>query len=208
MLAPWKKNYNKPRQCIKKQSHYLAEKGLYSQNYGFSSMHVRMWELDNKKGWVLKNWCLQTMVLEKTLESPLDCKEIQPVHPKGNQSWIFIWRTDTEALILWPPDVKSWLIGKNPDGRKDWRQEKEMTEDEIVGWHHWFNGHEFEQTLENREGQGSLVCCGPWGHKESDTTERLNNNSYLENLRVFAQMHAKLKLLQLLDELSFPWWCF
>ena len=179
MLAPWKKNYNKPRQCIKKQSHYLAEKGLYSQNYGFSSMHVRMWELDNKKGWVLKNWCLQTMVLEKTLESPLDCKEIQPVHPKGNQSWIFIWRTDTEALILWPPDVKSWLIGKNPDGRKDWRQEKEMTEDEIVGWHHWFNGHEFEQTLENREGQGSLVCCGPWGHKESDTTEQLNWVFYL-----------------------------
>ena len=117
------------------------------------------------------------MVLEKTLESPFFCKEIQPVHPKGNQSWIFIGRTDAEAETskLWPPDAKNWLIGKDPDAGKDWRQaEKGMTEDEMVGWHHWLDGYEFEQALEVGDGQGGLVCCGPWGHKESDTTEWLN----------------------------------
>ena len=115
--------------------------------------------------------------LEKTLESPLDCKEIQPVHPKGNQSWIFIGRTDTEAetSILWPPDVKNWLIGKDPDAGKDWRQrEKGTTEDKMVGWHHQLNGHEFESTPGVGNGQGGLVCCSPWGCKESDMTERLN----------------------------------
>ena len=106
-----------------------------------------MWELDHKEGQVLKNWCFWIVVMEKTLESPLDCKEIQPVHPKGNQSWIFTGRTDAEAeaLILWPLDVKNWLIGKDPDAGKDWRQEKVMREDEMIGWHHWLNGHEFEQ---------------------------------------------------------------
>ena len=117
-------------------------------------------------------------MLEKTLESPLDCKEIQPVHPKRNQSWIFIGRTDAEAEapILWPPDGKSWLIRKDPDAGEDWRQEeKGMTEDEMIGCHHWLNGYEFEQALGDGKGQGSLVCCSPWGHKESDMTERLNN---------------------------------
>ena len=111
-----------------------------------------MWELDCNDSWVLKNWCLPTMVLEKTLESPLDCKEIQAVHPKGNQPWIFTGRTDAEAPILWPPDVKSWHIGKDPDAWKDWGQ-KGTTEDEMVGWHHWPNGHEFEQALGDGKGQ-------------------------------------------------------
>ena len=117
------------------------------------------------------------MVLEKTLESPLDCKETQPINPKGNQSWIFIGRTDaeTETPILWPPDVKNWPIWKDPDAGKDWRQEeKGTTEDEMVGWHHWLDGHEFEQTSGVGDGQGGLVCCSPWGRKESDTTELLN----------------------------------
>ena len=117
----------------------------YSQSYGFSSNHVWMWALDCKESWALKNWCFCTVVLEKTLESPLDCKEIQPVHPKGDQSWVFIGRTDVEAETpkLWP-DAKSWLIWKDPDGGKDWGKEKGMTEDDIFGWHHWFDEHEFE----------------------------------------------------------------
>ena len=134
-----------------------------------------MWELDHKESWALKNWCFWTMVLGKTLESLLDCKEIQPVNPKGNQSWIFIGRIDAEAPILWPPDVKNWLTGKYPDAGKDWRQEeKGMTEDEMVGWHHQLDGHEFEQVLGVGDGQGSLVCYHPLGHKESDMTEWLN----------------------------------
>ena len=136
-----------------------------------------MWELDNKESWAPKNWCFWTVVLEKTLESPLDCKETQPVHPEGNQSWIFIGRTDAEAEIpmLWPPDVKNGLLGKDPDARKDWRQEeKGMTEDEMVGWHHWFDEHEFEQAPGIGDGQRSLACCSPWGRKELDTTEWLN----------------------------------
>ena len=122
-LDSWKKSYEKPRQHIKKQEHYIAHKGLCSQSYGFSSSHVWMWELDHKEGWALKNWCFWIVVLEKTLENPLDCKEIQPVNPKGNQSWIFIGRTDAEAetLVLWSPDAKSWLIWKDPDAGKDWR---------------------------------------------------------------------------------------
>ena len=136
-----------------------------------------MWELDYKESWAPKNWCFWTVVLEKTLESPLDCKEIKPVNPKGNWPWIFIGRTDAEAeaLILWPPDAKNWLIGKDPDTGKDWRQEeKGMTEDEMVGWHHLLNGHGFEQAPGVDDGQGSLVCCSPWGRKESDMTEWLN----------------------------------
>ena len=113
-----KKSYDKPRQHIKKQRHYFANKGLFSQSYGFSSGHVCMWELDHKEGWVLKNWWFWTVLLEQTLESPLDCKEIQPVHPKGDQSWISIGRTDAEAPILWPPDAKIWVIRKDPDAEK------------------------------------------------------------------------------------------
>ena len=138
---------DQPRQHIKKQRHYFANKGPSSQSYGFSSSQVWTWELDYKESWVPKNWWFWTVVLEKTLESPLDCKEIQSVHPKGNQSWIFTGRTDaeTETLILWLPDVKNWLLGKDPDARKHWRwEEKGTTEDEMVGWHHWLDGHEFE----------------------------------------------------------------
>ena len=147
MPAPWKKSYDKPRQCIKKQRHYFANKGPSSLSYGFSSGHVWMWELDYKEGWALKNWFFWTVMLEKTLESSLDCKEIQQVHPKGNQSSIFTGRTDAkaEAPRLWPPDVKNWLIRKDPDAGKDWRQEERgMTEDELVRWHHWLDGHGFE----------------------------------------------------------------
>ena len=127
-----------------------------------------MWELDCEENWVPKNWCFWTVVLEKTLENPLDCKEIKPVNPKVNQSWIFIERTDAEAEtpIFLPPDGKSQLIRKDPDVGKDWRQEKGMTEDEMVGWHHQLNAHEFEQAPGDGEGQGSLVCCSPWGHKD------------------------------------------
>ena len=147
MLAPWKKSYEQPRQHIEKQRHYFADKGPSSQSYRFSSSYVWMWKLDHKESWEPKNWCLWTVVLEKTLESPLDSKEIQPVHPKGNSSWIFIDRTDAEAEapILLLPDGKNWLIGENPDAGKDWRQEeKGTTEDEMVGWHHLPNGHEFQ----------------------------------------------------------------
>ena len=148
MLAPWKQSYDQPRDHIKKQRHCFANKGPSSQSYGFSSSHVWMWELDHKEGWVLKNWCFWTVMLEKTLESPLDCKEIQPVHPKGNQSWIFIGRVDAEAeiSILWPPDGKNRTIGKDPDAGKDWRQEEKGTaEDKMVGWHHQLDGHKLEQ---------------------------------------------------------------
>ena len=139
---------------------FCSNKGLSSQGYGFTSSHGWMWELDYKESWALKNWCFWTVVLEKILESALDCKEIQPVHPKGNQSWIFIGRTDAEAetLILWPPIEKGWLIRKDPDAGKDWRQEgKGMTEDEMVGWHHRLK-HEFEEAPGDAEGQGSLAC--------------------------------------------------
>ena len=134
-------NSDQPRQHIKKQRHYFANKGPSSQSYGFTSSHVWMWELDHKENWALKNWWFWTALLEKTLESPLDCKEIQPVHPTGDQSWIFIGRTDAEAEapVLWPPDAKNWLVWKYSDAGKDWRQEeKMMTEVEMVGWHHWF----------------------------------------------------------------------
>ena len=157
-----------PRQHIKKQRHYFVNKGPSNQGYGFSSGHVWMWELDYKESWALKNWCFSTVVLEKTLESPLDCKEIQPVHPKGNQSWMFFGRTDAEAEtpILWPPDVKNWLIRKDSDAGKDWRwEEKGTTEDEMIGCYHQLNGHDFEQSPGICDRQGSLVCCIPWGYK-------------------------------------------
>ena len=147
-----------------------------------------MWELDYKESWEPKNWCFWTVVLEKTLESPLDSKMIQPVHPKGDQSWVFFGRTDVEAEtpILWPPDVKSWLIWKNPDARKDWcQEEKGTTEEEMVGRHHRLNGHGFEWTLGVGDGQGGLACCGSWGCKESDMTEWLNWTELIELAKKF-----------------------
>ena len=142
MLAPWKKSSDQPRQHIKKQRHYFADKGLSNQSHAFSSSHVLMWELDYKENWVPKNWCFWTVVLEKTFEISLNSKEIKPVNPKENQSWIFIGRTEAEAntLILWPPDVVNWLLGKDPDAGKDWKQEKMgMTENEMIRWHPWLN---------------------------------------------------------------------
>ena len=170
------------------------QKSIYSQSCGFSSSHVQMWDLDNKKGWGPKNSCLQTMVLEKILESPLDCKEIQPVNPKRNQSWIVIRRTDAkaEAPVLWPPDAKSQLIGKDPDAWKDWRQEgKGMTEDELVGWHHRLNGHESEQTLGDSDGQGSQ---GSQGTPQSMESQRVGHDSVTEQ-----QQPPEKILLQLFD---------
>ena len=163
MLTPWKKSYDQPRQQIKKQRHCIVKRGLFSQGYDFSSSRILMWELDYWGSWVPKNWCFWTVVLEKSLESPLDCKEIQSVHPKEDQSWVFIGRTDVEAetLILWPPDAKSWLILKDPDAGKDWGQEeKGTTEDEMVGWHR-LSGHECgwtpELVLDGRPGVLQLM---------------------------------------------------
>ena len=170
-------SYDQPRQHIKKQRHYIADKALSTQSYGFSSSHVWMWELDYKESWAPKNWCFWTVVLEKTLESPLDCKEIKPVHPKGNQPRIFIGKTDAEAKtpILWPPDAKNWLIWKDPDVGKDWEQvEKGMTEDEMVGWHHRLNRHDFGSAPGVGVGQVGLVCCGSWNCKGLETTDQLN----------------------------------
>ena len=158
-----------------------------------------MWELDYKDSWALKNGCFWTvMSKEKTLESPLDYKKIKPVNPKGNQSWIFIGRNDAEAdtPILWPPDAKNWLIGKDPDARKDWRrEEKGITEDEMIGWHHRLDGHEFEQALGVCDGQGSLACCSPWGHKESDTTEWLNWTEPVPHGQLTEQESCQLQLI-------------
>ena len=138
----------------------LCRQVLSSQSYGFSSSHMWMWELDYKESRALKKWCFWTVVLEKTLESPLDSREIKPVKPEGNQPWIFTWRSDAEASILWPPDTKSLLTEKDPDAGKDWGQEtKRATEDKMVGWHHQLNGHESEQTPGNSERQGSVMCC-------------------------------------------------
>ena len=163
-------------QHIKKQRHYFPNKGPSSQGYGFSSSHVRMWELDYKESWAPKNRCFWTVVLEKALESPLDCKELQPVHPKGDEPWVFI-RTDVEAEtpILWPPDGESWLIWKDPGVEEDWGQEeKGTTENEKVGWHHWHNGHGFGWTPGVGDGQRRLAGCSSRGCKELDTTEELN----------------------------------
>ena len=150
-----------------------------------------MWELDCEEGWAPKNWCFWTVVLEKTLESPLDCKEIQSVHPKRDQSWVLIGKTDVEAEtpIFWPPDAKSWLIWKDPDARKDWGQEeKGMIED------HWYNGHRFGWTPEVGDGQGGLACCGSWSRKESDMTERLNWTELNQNQVTFQSLDFLLIL--------------
>ena len=147
-----------------------------------------MWVLDYKEGWILKNWCFWTVVLEKTLESPLDCKEIQPVHSRGYQPWDFFGRNDAKAEtpVLWPPHAKSWLIGKDPDAGRDWKQEEKGTaEDEMAGWHHWLHGREFEWTPGVGDGQGGLVCCGSWGRKESNTTEQLNWYWYLKEDKTY-----------------------
>ena len=153
--------------CVKNQRYHFTNKGPSSQSYGFSRSHVWLYKLECKAGWVLKNWYFWMVVLEKTLESHLDCNEIKPVNPNGNQSWVFIGRTDAEAedSILWLPDAKIQLIRKDPDTGNDWgKEEKGATEDEMVGWHHRLNGHEIEETLGGSGGQGSLACCSPQGH--------------------------------------------
>ena len=159
-------SYDKPRQHIKKQKHHFADKCPSSQSCGFSSSYVWMWELDHKDSWAPKNWCFGSVMLEKTFESALDCEDIKPVNLIRNQSWIFIGRIDAkaEAPILWPPVAKIWLTGQDPEAEKDWGpEEKEATEDEMVGWHHWLDGHEFERAPGDSEGQGNLACCSPWG---------------------------------------------
>ena len=178
MLSPWKKSYYKPRQYTKLQRHYFANKGPYSQSYGFSSSHIQMGELDHKESWASKNWCFQTVVLEKTLESSLDSKEMTPFNPKGNQPWIFIGRSNAEVgtPILWPlmwraNSLEKTLMLEKIEGRRRRRQV------EKVGWHHWLNGHDFEQILGDTEGPGSLSCCSPWSCKESDMAEWLNNKN-------------------------------
>ena len=163
-----------------------------SQRYGFSSSHVQMWELDNKKGWAPNNWWFWTVVLEKPLESLLDCQEIKPVNPKGNQPWIFIGKTDAEAEapILWPPDSKSWFTGKDPDAGKDgWQEEKGTTEDEMAGWPQWLNGHEFEQTLGDSVWQGNLGHCQSMSLQRAGhdwATEQQQQKIYLRLSRVSA----------------------
>ena len=227
MLAPWKESYDQPRKHIKKQRHYFVNKVLSSQGYGFSSSHVWMWELDHKESWAPKNWWFWTVVMEKTLESPLACKEIQPVNTKGNQSWIFIGRTEAEVPILWTPYMKNGLIGKDPDAGKVWRQEeKGTTEHEMAGWHHQLDGQEFEQALGVGDGQGRLAGCSPWGCKEADTTKRLNWTAFLQDscqlfygcgwlilCQCYLKMHivgegpgATLSVLQLVNRF-FQWSC-
>ena len=174
-----------------------------------------MWELDHKESWAPKNWWFWTMELEKILESPLDSQEIKPVHPKGDQSWIFTGRTDVEAEtpVLWPPDAKNWFIGKDSDAGKDWRQkEKGPTEDDMFGWHHWLSGHEFEQAPGVGDGQAGLACCSPWSLKESDTTEWLNWTVHSAlgkpNISSCSEINHKTRLplhIDPLPTLSWPW---
>ena len=174
-----------------------------SSTWYWGSSHVWMWELAYQESRAPKNWCFWTVVLEKTLESPMQCKEIQPVHPKGNQSWIFIGRTDAETPILWPPDAKNWLIGKDPAAGKDWSQkEKGTTEDEMIGWHHWLDGHEFEQHSGAGDGQRSLACCSPWGHKELDWATELNWMTYLLVLLLMEPIYFKYITLKIVKTLS------
>ena len=192
----WRKHETETWESYRRSSRWIYQLWKWISSITWvqrsSSSHVWMWELDHKEDWGSKNWCFGTVVLKKILDSPLDCKEIKPVNPKGNQSWIFIERTDAEAEvpILWPPDVKSWLFRKDPDDGKDWRQEeKGTTEDKMLGWHHWLNRHEFEQAP--GLGEGSLECCSPWGRSELDMTERLNKN----NIKVFSSIKWGLSFL-------------
>ena len=175
-LAPWKKSYDKPRQCLKKQRHHFANKGSCGQGCSLSISHVWMWELNCEEWKALKNWYFWTVVLEKTPEGPLDRKEIRSVHPKGNQPWILIGRTDAEAEapILWLPDGKSWLTGKDPDVGKDWSSRRR--EWQRMRWLDGFNGRKLGQTPGEGEGQGGLACCSPWDREESDTTWELNTH--------------------------------
>ena len=187
---------------IEKQRHYFANKGLSSQGYGFSCGHVWMWGLDCEEGWAPKNWCFWTVMLEMALESPLDCKEIPPVHSEGDQPWDFFGRNDAKAEtpVLWLPHAKSWLIGKDSDAGRDLGQEeKGMTEDEMAGWHHWLNGHESEWTPGVGDGQGGLECCDSWGCKESDTTERL---TWSDLIITFIKRYLTFLLLAMLMSIS------
>ena len=176
MLTPWKKSYDQPREYIKKQRHYFVNKGASSQSYGFSSSHVWMWELDYKEGWAQKNWCFWTMVLEKTLESPLDSRRsnrsiLKEISPEYSLEGLIL-KLKLQYFETWWEELTHW---KDPDAQKEWRwEEKGTTEDKMIGWHHRLNGHEFGQTPGVGDGQGGLACCSPWGHKELDTTERLN----------------------------------
>ena len=178
MLTPWKKSYDQSRRHIKKQRHYFATKGQFSQGFPGVMYRCESWTIKKaecRRIDAFELWCWRRFL--KIHFSPLKCKEIQPVNPKGNQSWILIGRTDakTETPIVWPPDVKNWLTGKDPNAGKDWRQEeKGTTEDYMIGWHHQFDGREFEQALGVDDGQGGLACCSSWGRKESDTIEWLN----------------------------------
>ena len=159
MIASWQESYSKPRQCVEKQRHYSANKSPYSQGYGLPGGHVKLWELDHKEGRQPKNWCLWTVVLEKTPDSPSDSKEIKPVNLKWDQLWIFPGRTDAEAEapVFWSPDMNIWLIGKVSDAGKDLgKKEQRASEDEMAGWHHQCNGHELGQILEDSEGQPSI----------------------------------------------------
>jgi len=167
---------DQPRQHIKKQRHYFANKGPSSESYGFSSSHVWMWKLNYKESWAPKNWCFWTVMLEKTLDSPLDGKEIKLVNPKGNQPWMFTGRTDAEAKapILWLPDMNSWKRPWCWERLKAGGERDRTIEDAMVGWHHRLDEHEFEQAQGVGDRQGSLACCSPWGHKELVTTEWLN----------------------------------
>ena len=218
MLTPWKESYDQCRQHIKKQRHYFANEGPSSQGYGFPRSHVRMWELDYKENWAPKNWCFWTVALEKALESPLDCKEIQPVHPKGNQSWILMGRTgaEVETSTLWPPDGKNWLIWKDPDVEKD-RVGREGDDRRWDGWMasptQWTWVWASSGSLEDGDGQRGLVCCSPWGHKEWDMIEWLkwtelkiisrnflellegSSNSSLFQLVLFLQVCRSLPML-------------
>ena len=183
MLTPWKESYDQSRHHIKKQRHHFVNKGPSSQGYGFSRCHVWMWDLDYKESWAPKNWCFWTVVLEKTLESPMDGKEIQPVQPKGDQSWkVWCWNWNSNTLATWCKELSHL---KRPWCWEDWgHEEKGTTEDEIVWWHHWLNGHGFGWTLGIDDGWGGLVCCGSWGCKESDMNEQLNWTEPNGSLRV------------------------
>ena len=197
-LAPWKKSYDNLDSILKSRD-TMPTKVRLVKSMVFPVV-IYGCGLDYKESWVPKNWCFWTVVLEETLESPLDCKEIQPVHPKGNKSWIFIGRTDAEAEtpILWPPDAKNWLLGKDPDAGKDWRQEERgTTEDEMVGWHHRLNGHEFEQAWGIGDGQGGLACCSPQGCKESDIAERLNWTELKESSLTFSTDATDLHIVNI-----------
>ena len=179
MIASWQETDDKSRQCVEKQRHYSANKGAYSQGYCLPSGHIWLWEPGHREGRVWNNWCLQTVLLEKIPDSPLDSKEIKPVSLKGHQPWIVTGKTEAEAEVpvFWSPDANRWLIGKVSAAGKDWgRKEKRASEDEMAERHHQGYEHELRQALGNGEGRAGLACCNPWGHKGFDMTGQLNNN--------------------------------